>query len=273
MQKRSENSALIIDAAGSSVRNLDAFGYHSQNNSYFKRTRTEFFKYHYALGAGHRVYSSTLRRFLQPDRLSPFMPSELNSYSYCLNDPINREDPSGRWSVLSFIRRIAGFGVKASKKVPTVASEERGVKRLIMQISQTYPPHPRTPLLHVDEEIIKTFLETYPAAGYFNRGLSSDSPDFLQAIEPETSYLFVMSNEGKMFVHPETTFVAFQPGIAHRYAEGKKIIAAGELRKIGDFEFMISHHAPFYYTISNLVHPSTLLASRGARVTTQPKLF
>src|ERR1700754_24453 len=44
---------------------------------------------------GERPYSPMLRRFLAPDRLSPFASGGINRYAYCSGDPINRIDPSG----------------------------------------------------------------------------------------------------------------------------------------------------------------------------------
>jgi len=50
----------------------------------------------YLLGNGYRAYSPSMMRFCSPDRLSPFEAGGLNAYGYCLGDPINRQDPSGR---------------------------------------------------------------------------------------------------------------------------------------------------------------------------------
>ena len=50
----------------------------------------------YHLGNGHRIYDPTLRRFLSADRLSPFGAGGLNAYAYCLGDPVNHRDPTGR---------------------------------------------------------------------------------------------------------------------------------------------------------------------------------
>ncbi|WP_267273375.1 RHS repeat-associated core domain-containing protein [Pseudomonas putida] len=56
----------------------------------------------YPLGNGHRFYSPTLRRFIQPDTQSPFRKGGTNGYSYCQNDPINRNDPTGQfWELFS----------------------------------------------------------------------------------------------------------------------------------------------------------------------------
>lgn len=63
----------------------------------------------YHLGNGHRMYKPVLMRFASSDRLSPFGKGGINAYAYCLNDPINRHDPSGRipaW--LSPIRNLIG---------------------------------------------------------------------------------------------------------------------------------------------------------------------
>lgn len=53
----------------------------------------------YALGNGRRLYSPGLRRFMQPDRLSPFLDGGLNAYGYCQGDPVNRTDPNGQFPI------------------------------------------------------------------------------------------------------------------------------------------------------------------------------
>lgn len=50
----------------------------------------------YHLGNGHRVYNPLLMRFHSPDRLSPFGRGGLNAYAYCVGDPVNHTDPTGR---------------------------------------------------------------------------------------------------------------------------------------------------------------------------------
>lgn len=52
----------------------------------------------YLLGNGYRAYSTKLGRFCSQDSLSPFSRAGLNYYAYCLNDPINRNDPSGHFA-------------------------------------------------------------------------------------------------------------------------------------------------------------------------------
>jgi RHS repeat-associated protein len=50
----------------------------------------------YHLGNGHRVYNPVLMRFHTPDKLSPFGKGGLNSYAYCVGDPVNLVDPTGQ---------------------------------------------------------------------------------------------------------------------------------------------------------------------------------
>ncbi len=50
----------------------------------------------YALGNGHRSFSPARMRFNSPDSLSPFGRGGLNAYCYCMGDPVNNIDPSGR---------------------------------------------------------------------------------------------------------------------------------------------------------------------------------
>lgn len=52
----------------------------------------------YSLGNGYRVYNPALMCFHSPDRLSPFGKGGANTYAYCVRDPINRVDSSGRFA-------------------------------------------------------------------------------------------------------------------------------------------------------------------------------
>ncbi|MHC8355147.1 RHS repeat-associated core domain-containing protein [Pseudomonas sp. LB3P81] len=60
----------------------------------------------YLLGNGHRAFNPVLMRFNSPDSLSPFSKGGMNSYGYCLGDPINRRDPNGRFSIMKLFNYI-----------------------------------------------------------------------------------------------------------------------------------------------------------------------
>jgi RHS repeat-associated protein len=62
---------------------------------------------HYLLGNGYRAFNPVLMRFICADKLSPFKKGGVNSYAYCLGDPINLSDPDGQapWMVaMAFVR-------------------------------------------------------------------------------------------------------------------------------------------------------------------------
>ncbi|MBM6444256.1 RHS repeat-associated core domain-containing protein [Pseudomonas sp. MIL9] len=61
---------------------------------------------HYLLGNGHRLFNTRLMRFNGPDSLSPFGRGGLNSYAYCLGDPVNFSDPTGNVSEANLIGMI-----------------------------------------------------------------------------------------------------------------------------------------------------------------------
>ena len=66
---------------------------------------------HYLLGNGYRAFNPVLMRFNSPDSWSPFGRGGINSYGYCLGDPINRYDEGGHFSLF----RMLGNFLSASR--------------------------------------------------------------------------------------------------------------------------------------------------------------
>lgn len=87
----------------------------------------------YLLGAGRRIYSPALMRFYSADPLSPFDRGGFNSYVYCLGDPINRIDPTGKSSSLlsrltpKFLKKLSPQ-YRAKKKAQKEAKAKKDVK-------------------------------------------------------------------------------------------------------------------------------------------------
>ncbi|WP_460056058.1 RHS repeat-associated core domain-containing protein [Pseudomonas sp. S2_D06] len=75
---------------------------------------------HYLLGNGYRAFNPVLMRFNSPDSLSPFGKGGLNSYAYCLGDPINLGDFNGH-NPFKFLRNLFKnvFKSKTPKTTPT----------------------------------------------------------------------------------------------------------------------------------------------------------
>ena len=87
---------------------------------------------------GERMYDPTTRRFTTPDSLSPFaVAAGTNPYSYCLNDPINRWDPTGNTSTLGIIKAIYGF---VDDRIGDYVHGMHGIRNLIdLLYNNTHP--------------------------------------------------------------------------------------------------------------------------------------
>lgn len=76
----------------------------------------------YLLGNGYRCFSPGLRRFMSPDRLSPFGAGGLNCYVYCSGDPVSHVDPSGHIKILKRLKMFFGIGAAShSARAPGVS--------------------------------------------------------------------------------------------------------------------------------------------------------
>ena len=75
----------------------------------------------YLLGNGYRAFNPVLMRFNSPDGLSPFDRGGMNSYAYCMGDPVNIDDPDGHGWFRRFFsrtpsRRASSRGASSADK-------------------------------------------------------------------------------------------------------------------------------------------------------------
>lgn len=82
----------------------------------------------YMLGNGYRAYNPVLMRFHSPDKLSPFGAGGLNAYMYCVGDPINYRDPTGRIALPIFFSQLSGVAGAASSLGGMISSLYNGVR-------------------------------------------------------------------------------------------------------------------------------------------------
>lgn len=116
----------IIDRDDHSQRVLTytAYGYCSLYPRMlgFNGERADSITGYYLLGNGRRAFNPILMRFNSPDSMSPFGLGGVNSYSYCLQDPVNYQDPSGNSRVGRFISGLYGR-VVGGKQRPDIRRE------------------------------------------------------------------------------------------------------------------------------------------------------
>lgn len=130
---------------GSALRHLaySSYGYLSifQAVLGFNGGRQDPVTGYYLLGNGRRAFNPSLMRFISPDSMSPFAAGGLNSYAYCLGDPVNREDPSGYFSLFKPISRL--FRYFFPKKKPTTSGTlQRAIVVETEVITKTYSDIP-----------------------------------------------------------------------------------------------------------------------------------
>ncbi|MGY2189233.1 hypothetical protein D3C81_504580 [compost metagenome] len=94
---------------------------------------------HYLLGNGYRAFNPALMRLNNPDSLSPFGKGGLNSYIYCLGDPINLHDPDGKFALPRFLSNaFDGFLKTLGRTRKTYVSGPENIFR-ISRTSRTAP--------------------------------------------------------------------------------------------------------------------------------------
>ena len=117
-----------MSATGPRAQAYSAYGHHRAESGLgsllgFNGEQADPLTGHYLLGNGHRAYNPVLMRFNSPDRLSPFGKGGFNAYAYCVGDPVNKVDPSGRLPLLNTLALVSGIANLASQLISTMPTK------------------------------------------------------------------------------------------------------------------------------------------------------
>ncbi|MCK8666276.1 RHS repeat-associated core domain-containing protein [Pseudomonas azerbaijanoccidens] len=173
----------------------------------FNGERSEPLTGYYLLGNGYRAFNPVLMRFNSPDSWSPFGRGGLNAYVYCIGDPINREDNSGRISARWLLVR---------KNIPQLAMVSRraridGVNPLNKNTTSSLsaPSFKSASLARAQVDSAKAQYPM-PAAG---EKLYTHSPEPSIQFGPENFRVNEVENYIKLV--PRTLFHAARSGLSH----------------------------------------------------------
>lgn len=82
----------------------------------------------YLLGQGHRGFSTEIGRFIAPDNAgSPFGRGGINAFTYCLNDPMNRKDETGMWSIFKPRTWFRNTQTKKDQRLGIIADKKNEI--------------------------------------------------------------------------------------------------------------------------------------------------
>ena len=133
---------------------------------------------HYLLGNGYRAFNPVLMRFNSPDNWSPFGKGGLNTYAYCMGDPVNWKDSTGHSASL-FLQLLNGVKkqtanpiIKTSRIItpakPTWKNSQPGTSKRISPM-----PAPMTRLNDMPNEILEKIFINLDGSDLTNVALTS----------------------------------------------------------------------------------------------------
>ncbi|MEE1887197.1 RHS repeat-associated core domain-containing protein [Pseudomonas carassii] len=155
----------------------------------------------YLLGNGYRSFTPSLMRFNSPDSYSPFGAGGINAFCYCLNDPVNRTDPSGHKSIYRHARSLAKgilniFGRRSGQNssAPNPPPDASPTGSQNFQVGYTMTPEP-TPTPSIRQRIfdydfstshrssLSSMSELDDPAPHYGEVVYGELPDYERAME------------------------------------------------------------------------------------------
>jgi RHS repeat-associated protein len=139
-----------VDAQGQQGIAYSPYGHRPRGSDVFSLLgfageRPDLVTGHYPLGKGYRSYNPVLMRFNQPDSLSPFGEGGVNAYAYCQGDPVNRSDPTGRFTTAFYPRVRTGFQAWRLTQREKYSQSPRSISLSRAKPDAARPRRPTTP--------------------------------------------------------------------------------------------------------------------------------
>ncbi|WP_256587305.1 RHS repeat-associated core domain-containing protein [Pseudomonas sp. FW300-N1A1] len=188
----------ILDATRPHHLAYTPYGYRTPENGLlsllgFNGERPDPVTGHYLLGNGYRAFNPVLMRFNSPDSWSPFGEGGLNAYGYCMENPANRTDPTGHFSIpmQKLLNPIAEAGRVFSSRMARVDRAISVVKKDFTSDLISQPLQLSSRINSLD----------YPNTGQFSYRRST-SPDSPRVSSASSSYAPSLSSRKSSFIDP-----------------------------------------------------------------------
>ncbi|MFG0400949.1 RHS repeat-associated core domain-containing protein [Pseudomonas sp. zjy_11] len=211
----------------------------------------------YALGNGHRIYSPRLMRFISADTLSPFDRGGLNCYAYCLNDPINATDPSGK-SRFKTAGTVALAAVKFKKNLSSRTENTNHWKALGNWYVDELSEDVKLAIQSIKNQTTHITLVENPAS-------------LSRLNDSQFKHKFIFTRAKNFFIGSYSADEPSHPSIAHlgQWITGTKsdVVSAGSIMKDGNGYTLDSSSGHYMPSVEQLKPAQAHLESLGIAVT------
>ena len=197
----------------------------------------------YLLGNGNRPYNPILMRFPSADTFSPFGQGGLNSYAYCLGDPVNNYDPTGN-GPLSWFRKSPAKSYEAGAYSVLKNRNEQGLPVEMIMLEDA-----------VRGQAGRASINWYGGALKWQAAEVKIVKGKADLVETDLGRYsnWVLNTEGDFVVGtyavegPKLTHAAMVSYASREYSIGSKIVASGEIKVTGGtvfFDNQSGHYKP-----------------------------